>query len=55
MEKLSPEAVELLENTFKVRRLLEQVFSKEVVDYILILITADCAHKKFLNLTEESE
>lgn len=54
MEKLSKELEEFLEGSFKLRKLLEQVLPKEAVDYILLLIAKDSAHRKFLQITEEN-
>ena len=53
MENLSTELEELLNSSFKLRKALEQILSKEAVDYILTLIARDGAHRKFLKLTEE--
>ena len=55
MEQLSPELEELLNSSFKLRKALEQILSKEAVDYILTLIARDGAHRKFLKLTEETD
>lgn len=53
MEKLSPELEDLLSSSFKLRKIFEQVLSKEAVEYLLDLIAKDVAHRKFLKLTEE--
>ena len=55
MEKLSPEIEELLSSSFKLRKAFEQVLPKEAVDYILLLIARDGAHRNFLKLTEDDE
>lgn len=52
---MSPELEELLESSFRLRKTLEQVLPKEAIDYILELIAKDSAHRKFLNITEETE
>ena len=52
---MSPELEEFLESSFKLRKLLEQVLSKEAVDYILTLVARDAAHRKFLKITEEKD
>lgn len=54
MEQLSPELETFLEGSFKLRKLLEQVLPKDAVDYILMLVAKDGAHRKFLKLTEET-
>ena len=46
---MTTELEELLESSFKLRKILEQVLSKEAVDYILQLLSKDAAHRKFLN------
>lgn len=53
MEHMTPELEEFLESSFKLRKLLEQVLPKEAVDYILMLVAKDGAHRKFLKITEE--
>ena len=53
MENLSPEIEEVLENSFTLRKVLEQVLPKEAVDYILNLLAKDGAHRRFLKITEE--
>ena len=53
MEQMTPELEEFLESSFKLRKLLEQALPKEAVDYILVLIAKDGAHRKFLKITEE--
>jgi hypothetical protein len=50
---MSNELEELLESSFKLRKTLEQVLPKEVIDYILDLISKDVAHRKYLQLTKE--
>lgn len=55
MENINPELEELLESSFKLRKILEQVLPKEAVDYIITLIVKDSSHRKFLKLTEETE
>lgn len=55
MENLSPELEEFLECPFKLRTTLGQVLPKEAVDYIILLIAKDTAHRRFLKLTEEIE
>ena len=55
MEKLSPELEDFLDNSFRLRKALEQVLPKEAIDYILELIAKDGAHRRFLALTEEIE
>jgi hypothetical protein len=52
---VSPELEKLLEGSFKLRATLEQVLSKEAVDYIMLLIAKDGAHRKYLKLAEEPE
>ena len=52
---MSPELEEFLSNSFKLRRTLEQSLPKEAVDYLLLLIAKDGAHKKFLKLTDGSD
>ena len=54
METLTPELEELLECSFKLRKLLEQILPKDAVDYILNLLAKDGAHRRFLKLTEEN-
>lgn len=54
MEQMTPELEEFLESSFKLRKLLEQVLPQEAVDYILMLIAKDGAHRKFLKITEEN-
>jgi hypothetical protein len=53
MEKLSPELEDLLDNSFRLRKALEQVLPKEAIDYILELIAKDGTHRRFLEITEE--
>ena len=55
MEELSLELEDLLSSSFKLRKTLEQVLPKEAVDYLLELIAKDSAHRKFINITEETE
>ncbi len=55
MENLSPELEDLLSNSFKLRKALEQVLPKEAIDYILNVIAKDGAHRKLLHITEEIE
>jgi hypothetical protein len=50
---MSTELKDFLKSSFKLRKTLEQVLPKEVVDYILSLIAKDNAHQKFLKVTEE--
>ena len=52
---MSPELEELLESSFRVRKLLEQVLTKEATDYIMSLIARDGAHRKYLKIVEENE
>ena len=54
METLSPEIEELLNSSFKLRKTMEQILPKEAVDYILLLIAKDGAHRNFLKLTEDT-
>ena len=52
MEQMMPELEEFLESSFKLRKLLEQVLPKEVVDYLVLLVAKDDAHRKFLKITK---
>jgi hypothetical protein len=52
---MSPELEEFLNNTFRLRKALEQVLPKEASDYIIDLVVKDGAHRNFLKLTEENE
>ena len=52
---MTPELEEFLSKSFTLSKTLEQVLSKEAVDYILDLIAKDGAHRKFLKITDESE
>ena len=51
---MSPELEEILNGTYRLRKTLEQVLPKEAVDYIVLLVAKDGAHRKFLKITEES-
>ena len=55
MENISPELDEFLSGSFKLRKTLEQVLPKEVVDYLLELIAKDNVHRKLIKITEETE
>ena len=52
---MSPELEELLHNTFILRQKLIPILPPEAVDYIMELIAKDGAHRKYLQLTEETE
>jgi hypothetical protein len=52
---MNTELEELLESSFKMRKLLEQVLPKEAVDYILNLLAKDGAHRKYLKIVGENE
>lgn len=52
---MNTELEELLESSFKMRKLLEQVLPKEAVDYILTLLAKDGAHRRYLKIVEENE
>lgn len=52
---MTPQLDELFSNKFAMRKALEQVLPKEAVDYILLLIVKDSAHRRFLEITEENE
>lgn len=52
---MNTELEELLESSFKMRKLLEQVLPKEAVDYILNLLAKDGAHRRYLKIVEENE
>lgn len=54
MENISTELEQLLSSSFKLRKTLEQVLPPEAVEYILVLIAKDGAHRKFLKITEEN-
>jgi hypothetical protein len=53
-DTISVELEQLLNGSFKLRKTLEQVLPPEAVEYILILIAKDVAHRKFLKITEET-
>ena len=55
MERLTPELEEFLESSYKLQKILEPVLPKEALDYILVLVAKDVAHRKLLKITEESE
>ena len=52
---MSSEVEKLFESSIRVRKILEQVFPKEAVDYITLLITKDLAHKKYIKLAEDND
>ena len=51
---MSPELEKFLSSSFKLRQTLEQVLPKEAVDYIMLLIAKDGAHRNFVKFTEEN-
>ena len=55
MYNMDPELEKILENSFRLRQALEQVLSKNAVDYIATLIAKDNAHRKFLRRMEETD
>ena len=50
---LSEQSKELLNGTFTLRKILSQVLTPDLVDYIIELIVRDGAHEKFLELTKD--
>ena len=52
-DKLTVESKELLNGTFALRKILSQVLTPDLVDYIIELIVRDGAHEKFLELTKD--
>lgn len=48
-DKLTVESKELLNGTFTLRKILSQVLTPDLVDYIV----KDGAHEKFLELTKD--
>lgn len=52
---MSTELEELLSNSYRLRKILEQVLPKEAIDYLLELISKDCAHRKYLKIVEEND
>lgn len=52
---MNPELEELLSSSYKLRKVLEQVFNKEAVDYFMELVSKDGAHRKYLKIVEETE
>lgn len=52
---MTAELENFLANSFKLRKTLEQCMPKEAVDYIMILIAKDGAHRKLVeNISENS-
>ena len=52
-ENLSEQSKELLESSYQMRKILSQVLTPDLVDYVVHLIVLDGAHQKFLDLTKE--
>ena len=50
---MSSEVEELLESTWKLRRIMISVLPEEAVDHIIDLIVKDSAHRKFLALCDD--
>ena len=53
--KLTPESKEALNSLWKFRKLLAQVLTPDLVDYIVELIVREEAHQKYLELTKDDE
>lgn len=54
MEEMSEDLETLFEESFKLRKTLESILPKQAVDYILILIAKDMAHRKLLKIIKEN-
>lgn len=52
---MGPEIEDLLESSYKLRKILEAVLPKEAIDHILELVAKDSAHRKYLKITEENK
>jgi hypothetical protein len=52
---MSPDLEELLHSSFILKQTLSKVLSPEAVNYIMELIAKDGAHRKYLQLTEETD
>lgn len=52
---MTAELEEFLDNTFTLRKTLNQVIPQEATDYIIELIAKDGAYRKFLKITKENE
>lgn len=50
---MTSELEELLRNKFKLKQVLSQVLPQEVVEYLLVLVTKDQAHKKLFTSNED--
>lgn len=51
---MTAELENLLENTYKLRKTLQQALPPEAVDYLIGLIAKDGAHRKYLKIVEET-
>lgn len=54
-ENLSEQSKDLLESSYQMRKILSQVLTPDLVDYVMQLIVRDGAHQKFLDLVREDE
>ena len=52
---MSPEIEDLLESSYKLRKVLEPVLPREAIDYILELVAKDGAHRKYLKIIKENK
>ena len=50
---MTSELENILESSYRLRKTLEPVLPKEVIDYILDLIAKDVAHRNYLRIVEE--
>ena len=50
---MTQELEELFESSFRLRKTLEQVLPQEAIDYLLMLVAKDGAHRRFLKLEDE--
>lgn len=50
---LSNQSKEILDNKLKLRQSLNQIFPKDLVNYIMEVITKDLSHQKYLELTKD--
>ena len=51
---MTAELEEFLQNSFALRKTLQQTLPKEAIDYILEIIAKDGAHQKYVKIVEEN-
>ena len=51
--KLTTQSKELLNSSLSMRKILSQVFTPDMVDYLMEIIVKNEAHEKFLELTKD--